>query len=87
MTVATGGPRDNVDVVVTIPDQGQELPLGATTVLVPQPGTSSVRLRGFDAFERAFRRRTRLPVSVIASHCTTAGHEYSSTTAVTLTRP
>ena len=78
---------DNVDVVVTIPDQGQELPLAAARVLVPQPGTSSLRLRGFDVFERAFRRRTRLPVSVIASHCTTAGHEYSSTTAVTLTRP
>ena len=46
-----------------------------------------MKLRGFDVFERAFRRRTRLPVSVIASHCTTAGHEYSSTTAVTLTRP
>jgi hypothetical protein len=87
VTVAAAAPGDNVDVVVTIPDQGSELPLAAARVLVSQPGTSSVELDGFEAFERAFRRRTRLPVTVFTSHCTAAGHESTTTTAVTLTRP
>ena len=85
--MAAAAPGDNVDVVVTIPDQGQELPLAAARVPLSAPGTSPLRLRIFDVFSRAFQRRTRLPVTIFTSHCTTAGHEYSATTAVTLTRP
>ncbi len=87
VTVAEAAAGENIDVVVTIPDQGQELPLAAARVPLSAPGTSPLRLRIFDVFSRAFQRRTRLPVTIFTSHCKTAGHEYSSTTAVTLTRP
>ena len=65
---------------------GEKTPIAGAYAAIKQPGTTSLRLSAFEEFRPALRRRTRLPVEVTLSHCTTAGHEHTTTTRLDLTR-
>ena len=85
-TVSEAGPSDSLLLLAESSAFGEKTPIAGAYAAIKQPGTTSLRLSAFEEFRPALRRRTRLPVEVTLSHCTTAGHEHTTTTRLDLTR-